>query len=337
MIISKTPFRMSFFGGGTDMPAFFNEHGGAVISTTFDKYCYVNVRHLPPFMPYYSELVYSRIERVDHIDDIEHPAIREAMRMLDIHEIRLTYEGDLPARTGLGTSSTFAVGMLHAFYALKGKYADKRKLAEDAIILERERCKESGGWQDQIAAAYGGLNRIDFGDNSFKVSPIIIHPDRKKLLNDNLMLFFTGISRFSSEIQKDTMSQQHDKTRQLKELLSLVNDAQTILEDKHSDMNDFGRLLDHTWKLKRDTGSKISNNEIDDLYQRGLKAGALGGKLLGAGGGGFLLFYVEKDKQQHVINELDELMHVPFELENEGSTIIHYNPIVYIPRKEIKI
>ncbi len=337
MIISKTPFRMSFFGGGTDMPAFFNEHGGAVISTTFDKYCYVNVRHLPPFMPYYSELVYSRIERVNHIDEIEHPAIREAMRMLDIHEIRLTYEGDLPARTGLGTSSTFAVGMLHAFYALKGKYADKRKLAEDAIILERERCKESGGWQDQIAAAYGGLNRIDFGDNSFKVSPIIIHPDRKKLLNDNLMLFFTGISRFSSEIQKDTMSQQHDKTRQLKELLSLVNDAQTILEDKHSDMNDFGRLLDHTWKLKRDTGSKISNNEIDDLYQRGLKAGALGGKLLGAGGGGFLLFYVEKDKQQHIINELDELMHVPFELENEGSTIIHYNPIVYIPRKEIKI
>lgn len=337
MIISKTPFRMSFFGGGTDMPAFFNEHGGAVISTTFDKYCYVNVRHLPPFMPYYSELVYSRIERVNHIDDIEHPAIREAMRMLDIHEIRLTYEGDLPARTGLGTSSTFAVGMLHAFYALKGKYADKRKLAEDAIILERERCKESGGWQDQIAAAYGGLNRIDFGDNSFKVSPIIIHPDRKKLLNDNLMLFFTGISRFSSEIQKDTMNQQHDKTRQLKELLSLVNDAQSILEDKHSDMNDFGRLLDHTWKLKRDTGSKISNNEIDDLYQRGLKAGALGGKLLGAGGGGFLLFYVEKDKQQHVINELDELMHVPFELENEGSTIIHYNPIVYIPRKEIKI
>lgn len=337
MIISKTPFRMSFFGGGTDMPAFFNEHGGAVISTTFDKYCYVNVRHLPPFMPYYSELVYSRIERVNHIDEIEHPAIREAMRMLDIHEIRLTYEGDLPARTGLGTSSTFAVGMLHAFYALKGKYADKRKLAEDAIILERERCKESGGWQDQIAAAYGGLNRIDFGDNSFKVSPIIIHPDRKKLLNDNLMLFFTDISRFSSEIQKDTMSLQHDKTRQLKELLSLVNDAQTILEDKHSDMNDFGRLLDHTWKLKRDTGSKISNNEIDDLYQRGLKAGALGGKLLGAGGGGFLLFYVEKDKQQHVINELDELMHVPFELENEGSTIIHYNPIVYIPRKEIKI
>jgi D-glycero-alpha-D-manno-heptose-7-phosphate kinase len=337
MIISKTPFRMSFFGGGTDMPAFFNEHGGAVISTTFDKYCYVNVRHLPPFMPYYSELVYSRIERVNDIDEIEHPAIREAMRMLDIHEIRLTYEGDLPARTGLGTSSTFAVGMLHAFYALKGKYADKRKLAEDAIILERERCKESGGWQDQIAAAYGGLNRIDFGDNSFKVSPIIIHPDRKKLLNDNLMLFFTGISRFSSEIQKDTMSQQHDKTRQLKELLSLVNDAQTILEDKHSDMNDFGRLLDHTWKLKRDTGSKISNNEIDDLYQRGLKAGALGGKLLGAGGGGFLLFYVEKDKQQHIINELDELMHVPFELENEGSTIIHYNPIVYIPRKEIKI
>lgn len=337
MIITKTPFRMSFFGGGTDIPSFFNEHKGSVISTTFDKYCYVNVRHLPPFMPYYSELVYSRFERVNHIDEIEHPAIREAMRMLDIHEIRLTYEGDLPARTGLGTSSTFAVGMLNAFYALKGKYVGKKKLAEDAIYLERELCQESGGWQDQIAAAYGGLNRIDFEAGDFKVTPIIIHPDKKKLLDDHLMLFFTGVSRLSMEIQKDTLSHQQDKTAQLKEMLSLVSDAQKILEDKHADINDFGRLLDHTWKLKRKTGGKISNNAIDDLYERGLKAGALGGKLLGAGGGGFLLFYVEKEKQQHVMDALSELMHVPFRFETEGSTVIHYNPIVYIPRKEIKI
>lgn len=337
MIITKTPFRMSFFGGGTDMPSFFNEHGGAVISTTFDKFCYVNVRHLPPFMPYYSELVYSKFERVNHINEIEHPTIREAMRMLDIHEIRLTYEGDLPARTGLGTSSTFAVGMLNAFYALKGKSVGKRKLAEDAITLERDICNESGGWQDQIAAAYGGLNRIDFEAGSFKVSPVIIHPDRKKILDENLMLFYTGVSRFSAEIQKDTISHQKDKTAQLMEMLDLVSEAQVILEDKHADMNDFGRLLDHTWKLKRHTGGKISNSAIDDLYQRGLKAGALGGKLLGAGGGGFLLFYVEKDKQQNVIKALDELMHVPFSFENEGSTVIHYNPIVYIPRKEIKI
>lgn len=287
---------MSFFGGGTDMPSFFNEFGGSVISSTFDKYAYVNVRHLPPFMPYYSELCYSRFERVNSIDDIEHPAIREAMRMLDIHEIRLTYEGDLPARTGLGTSSTFAVGMLNAFYALKGKQVGKRKLAEDAIYLERELCRENGGWQDQIAAAFGGLNRIDFADNQFKVTPIIIHPDRKKLLNDSLMLFYTGVTRFSSEVQKDTMSNQQDKIAQLKEMLSLVDEAQAILENKHSNFNDFGRLLDHTWRLKRNTGGKISNGSIDELYARGLKAGALGGKLLGAGGGGFLLFYIEPDK-----------------------------------------
>ena len=337
MIITKTPFRMSFFGGGTDMPSFFNEYGGAVISTTFDKYAYVNVRHLPPFMPYYTELCYSRFERVNNVDEIEHPAIREAMRMLDIHEIRLTYEGDLPARTGLGTSSTFAVGMLNAFYALKGKYVGKRKLAEDAIYLERELCKESGGWQDQIAAAFGGLNRIDFANNQFKVTPIIIHPDKKKILNDSLMLFFTGVSRFSSEVQKDTMSNQEGKLAQLKEMLSLVNDAQNILESKHSDLNDFGRLLHHTWELKRKTGGKITNGSIDALYERGLKAGALGGKLLGAGGGGFLLFYIEPDKRENLLKELDELMHVPFHFEDEGTSVVHYNPIVYIPRKEIHL
>ncbi len=318
------------------MPSFFNEYGGAVISTTFDKYAYVNVRHLPPFMPYYSELVYSKFERVNNIDEIVHPLIREAMRMLDIHEIRLTYEGDLPARTGLGTSSTFAVGMLNAFNALKGKYVGKRQLAEDAICLERELCKESGGWQDQIAAAFGGLNRIDFENNQFKVSPIIIHPDRKNLLNGSLMLFFTGVSRFSSEIQKDTMANQDEKLSQMKEMLSLVDDAQKILENKHSDLNDFGRLLHHTWELKRKTGSKITNESIDALYERGLKAGALGGKLLGAGGGGFLLFYIEPDKRENLMKELDELVHVPFLFENEGTSVIYYNPITYIPRKEIK-
>ena len=337
MIITKTPFRISFFGGGTDMPSFFNEYGGAVISTTFDKYAYVNVRHLPPFMPYYTELCYSRFERVNDVNEIEHPAIREAMRMLDIHEIRLTYEGDLPARTGLGTSSTFAVGMLNAFYSLKGKYVGKRKLAEDAIFLERELCKESGGWQDQIAAAFGGLNRIDFSNNQFKVTPIIIHPEKKKQLNDSLMLFFTGISRFSSDVQKDTMSNQDKKLAQLKEMLSLVDDAQSILESKHSDLNEFGRLLDHTWRLKRDTGGKISNNSIDALYERGLKAGALGGKLLGAGGGGFLLFYIEPDKKEALLKEFDELMHVPFKFEDEGTSVVHYNPIVYIPRKELNL
>lgn len=328
---------MSFFGGGTDMPSFFNENGGAVISTTFDKYCYVNVRHLPPFMPYFSELVYSKIERVNDIDDIVHPLIRECMRLHDIHEIRLTYEGDLPARTGLGTSSTFAVGMLNAFCALKGKMMSKAQLAQEAIYVEREILKEHGGWQDQVAAAFGGFNRIDFKDNQFKVSPIVIHPDRKTQLDKSLMLFYTGVTRFSSDVQKDTFAKPEDKKAQLKEMLSLVDDAQAILEDKNTDLNDFGRMLDHTWKLKRGTGSKVSNGSIDELYERGIKAGALGGKLLGAGGGGFLLFYVEPDKQQNVINALDDLMHVPFNFENEGTSIVYYNPIVYIPRKEIKL
>lgn len=337
MIITKTPFRMSFFGGGTDMPAFFNEHTGAVISTTFDKYCYVNVRHLPPFMPYISELVYSKFERVNSIDEIVHPLIRECMRLHDIHEIRLTYEGDLPARTGLGTSSTFAVGMLNAFCALKGKMRSKHQLAEEAIHVERDILHEHGGWQDQVAAAYGGLNRIDFSEGQFKVTPIIIHPDRKKELDDNLMLFYTGVQRFSSEIQADTFAKPADKTKQLLDMLALVDDAQAILTNKDTSLNEFGKLLDYTWKLKRGTGNKVSNNSIDELYDKGIKAGALGGKLLGAGGGGFLLYYVEKDKQENVLKALDELMHVPFQFESEGSSVIHYNPIVYIPRKEIKI
>ncbi len=334
MIITKTPFRMSFFGGGTDMPQFFNEHGGAVISTTFDKYCYVNVRHLPPFFDYYSELNYAKIERVRQIDEIQHPAIREAMRMLDMHDIRLTYEADLPARTGLGTSSSFAVGMLNAFYALKGKYADKQKLADEAIYLERVLCNEAGGWQDQIAASYGGLNRINFKENHYEVSPIIIHPDRKKQLDDNLMLFFTGFTRFSSEIQQSTKQTMKDKTAQLKEMLSLVDDAEHVLVDKSADLNDFGRLLDHSWRLKKQTGSKISTGSIDELYEKGLQAGALGGKLLGAGGGGFLLFYVEQDKQPAVLKAMHRLMHVPFQFENEGTRIAYYAPETYIPRGE---
>lgn len=333
MIITKTPFRMSFFGGGTDIPSFFNEYGGSVISTTFDKFCYVNVRHLPPFMPYMSELVHSKIERVNDFEEIEHPLIREAMRLHDIHEIRLTYEGDLPARTGLGTSSTFAVGMLNAFCALKGKYMSKEMLAKEAIMLERNILKEKGGWQDQIAAAYGGLNRIDFKEGKFNVRPVIINPERKKKLDENLMLFYTGIQRFSSDIQANTFAKPKDKTKELLDMLALVDEAEKVLVDKNVDLNEFGRLLDLTWKLKRGTGNKVSSSSIDSIYDRAIKAGAIGGKLLGAGGGGFLLFYVEKDKQDAVKSALEELMVVPFSFEDEGATIIHYNPIVYIPRK----
>lgn len=335
MIITKTPFRMSFFGGGTDMPEFFNEHGGAVISTTFDKYCYVNVRHMPPFHPYISELVHNRFERVNNIDEIEHPLIRECMRLHDIHEIRLTYEGDLPARSGLGTSSTFAVGMLNAFCALKGKMMSHRNLAKEAIYVERNVLKEHGGWQDQVAAAYGGLNRIDFHNNEFSVHPIIIHPERKRELNENLLLFYTGVQRFSSDIQADTFAKPVDKTKQLLDMLALVDEAEKILTNKDTSLNEFGTLLDTTWKLKRGTGAKVSNGPIDELYDIAIKAGALGGKLLGAGGGGFLLFYCEKEKQQSLIHALDKLMIVPFNFENNGAQVLYYAPTEYSPRKEI--
>ena len=327
MIITQTPFRMSFFGGGTDMESFFREHGGAVISTTFDKYCYVNVRHLPCFFEYSTELSYSRIERVTELDDIEHPAIRNAMKMLDMHEIRLTYEADLPARSGLGTSSSFAVGMLNAFYALKGKYADKKKLADETIYLERVLCNEAGGWQDQIAASYGGLNRINFNkDGTYDVCPVIIHPNRKNSLNDNLLMFFTGFTRLSSEMQQKNKVGYEEHIEQLKQMLELVDEAERILVDDNEDLDDFGRLLDKTWRLKRQTGGAITTNSIDELYERGIRAGALGGKLLGAGGGGFLVFYVQPDKKAAVMDMMKELLYVPFRFEDGGTRVIHYTP-----------
>ena len=335
MIITKTPFRMSFFGGGTDMESFFIKHGGAVLSTTFDKYCYVNVRHLPRFFDYSTELSYSRTERVTSIEDIEHPAVRNAMKMLDMHEIRLTYEADLPARSGLGTSSSFAVGMLNAFYALKGKYADKRKLADEAIYLERVLCEEAGGWQDQIAASFGGFNRINFNtDGTYDVLPVIISPERKKNLNDNLMMFFTGFTRFSSDVQKanaGTKETQEAKEKRYLEMLSLVDKAEQILTDQNTDLDNFGRLLDYTWKLKKQTGSAVSTNSIDALYEKGIQAGALGGKLLGAGGGGFLVFYVQPEYQEAVKEAMKKLMYIPFRFEDGGTRVIHHTPEAYEP------
>lgn len=333
MIITKTPFRMSFFGGGTDMEDYFKEHGGAVISTTFDKYCYVNVRHLPRFFDYTTELSYSTIERVNSVDEIHHPAVRNAMKMLNMHELRLTYEGDLPARSGLGTSSSFAVGMLNAFYALKGKYVDKKRLADEAIYLERVLCGEAGGWQDQIAVAYGGLNRIDFGEHGYAVRPIIISSERKARLNNNLLMFFTGFTRFSSSVQKSNHLLAEEKLAQLKEMHSLVDVAESILVDRESDLNEFGRLLDHTWRLKRQTGSAVSTDDIDEVYQRGIAAGALGGKLLGAGGGGFFVFYVEPEHREAVKMALGDLLYVPFKFEENGTRVVHYSPETYIPLK----
>lgn len=326
MIITKTPFRMSFFGGGTDMPEFFNQNKGSVISTTFDKYAYVTVRHLPRFFDHSTEIKYSKIERVSRLDDIVHPMVRNAMKMLDMHELYISYDADLPGKTGLGTSSTFAVGLLNAFYCLKGKHVSKKQLADDAIHLERVLCDESGGWQDQIAASFGGFNRIDFDENEYTVSPVIISPERKKELDDNLMLFFTGFTRFSAEIQQSTKSSIQDKQKQLLKMLELVDEAQEILENKNRDLDDFGKLLDKTWKLKRQIGKEISKDFIDKLYDKGIKAGAIGGKLLGAGGGGFLLFYVKKEKQEDVRKALSNLMEVPFNFEDGGTRVIYYSP-----------
>lgn len=334
MIITKTPFRMSFFGGGTDMEDYFKEYGGAVISTTFDKYCYVNVRHLPRFFDYTNEISYSKTERVKAVDEIQHPAVRNAMKMLDMHELRLTYEADLPARSGLGTSSSFAVGMLNAFYSLKGKFADKRKLADEAIYLERVLCNESGGWQDQIAASFGGLNRINFSKDGYEVVPIIISPERKKQLNHNLLMFFTGFTRFSSDIQKtNSITSSAEKINRLHEMYKLVDQAEAVLQDSHSDLDDFGRLLDYTWQLKKTTGEKISTSSIDKLYEEGVKAGALGGKLLGAGGGGFLVFYVQPDKKEAVKKVMKDLLYIPFEFENSGTKIIYYSPETFEKRE----
>ncbi|MBR2712262.1 MAG: kinase [Bacilli bacterium] len=335
MIITKTPFRMSFFGGGTDMEEYFKKYKGAVLSTTIDKYCYVNVRHLPRFFDYSTELSYAKTEKVKSVDEIEHPLIRNAMKMLDMHELRLTYEADLPARSGLGTSSSFAVGMLLAFYALKGKYADKKKLADEAIYLERVLCDEAGGYQDQIAASFGGLNKIEFDENGYRVKPIIISPERKKQLNNNLMMFFTGFTRFSSEVQKvNNQTSFEEKKDKLEKMYNMVDKAEQILCDKNKDLDDFGRLLDESWRLKKQTGKGISTSNIDELYDRGIKAGALGGKLLGAGGGGFLVFYVQPEKQKSVRKAMKDLMYIPFEFENEGATIIHYSPETYEPREE---
>lgn len=334
MIITKTPFRMSFFGGGTDMEDYFRENQGAVLSTTFDKYCYVTVRHLPRFFDYSTELSYSKIERVTDVNDIQHPAVREAMKMLNMQEIRMTYEADLPARSGLGTSSSFAVGLLNALYALEGKFADKKKLADEAIYLERVLCKEAGGWQDQIAASYGGFNRINFDANGYEVLPIIISPERKKILNQNLMMFFTGFTRFSSDVQKaNASSSVGDKNAMLREMYQLVDEAEKILVEKERNLDDFGKLLDETWKLKRQTGGAVSTDGIDCLYQKGIEAGALGGKLLGAGGGGFLVFYVQPDKREALAKAMGELMNIPFEFENGGTRVIHYTPETYEKQK----
>ena len=325
MIISQTPMRMSFFGGGTDFPEFFGVHGGAVISTTFEKYCHVNVRPLPELFDYKTYLAYAQIEKVNSVDEIRHPAIRNAMKWLGLERICLNYDADLPSKTGLGTSSAFSVGMLNAFYTMLGVSKTKRELADDAIYLERTLCNEDGGIQDQIASAFGGFNRIDFSENGYTVKPLNISPERKETLNGNLMMFFTGLSRFSFQIQKTTKTVLGQRTDQLLRMLDMVDLAEKILTDPEKPLDDFGLLLNETWRLKRSISSEISTDLIDTLYKKATDAGALGGKLLGAGGGGCLLFYVNEENQDAVRAALSDMLEIKFKFENEGTRIICNN------------
>ncbi len=322
MIISKTPVRMSFFGGGTDFPEFFNRHHGAVISTTIDKYCHVNVRELPGLFEYKTYLSYAQIEKVNSTDEIRHPAIRNAMKWLELENICLNYDADIPAKTGLGTSSAFSVGMLNAFYTMQGIEKSKRELADGAIYLERTLCDEDGGIQDQIASAFGGFNRIDFSADGYTVTPVEFAEGKKQQLNENLMLFFTGLSRFSFQVQKSTKKLLDKNTDRLISIYKMVDEAEDILRNPNRSLDDFGLLLNETWIQKRGINSEISTDYIDISYQKAIDAGALGGKLLGAGGGGCLLFYVTPDKQAAVRNALNEMHEVKFKFENEGTKII---------------
>ncbi len=313
---------MSFFGGGTDFPEFYREHGGAVISTTFDKYCHVNVRELPDLFGYKTQLSYAQTERVNSVDEIKHPAIRNAMKWLGLERIALNYDADVPSKTGLGTSSSFSVGMLNAFYTMQGISKTRRELADDAIYLERVLCGEAGGIQDQIAAAFGGFNRIDFSADGYTVRPLEIPDERKQRLNSNLLMFFTGLSRYSFEIQETTREAMSRKKTELTEMLKMVDAAEKILIDPKCSLGDFGRLLNETWLLKRSISSKISTDYIDECYEKAMNAGALGGKLLGAGGGGCLLFYVPEENHESVRRVFSGMHEVRFRFENDGTQII---------------
>ena len=328
MIFTQTPFRLSFFGGGTDYLPFFMEHGGSVLSTTINKYCYVAMRRLPPFFDYHTSVKYSKTEHVRKTEDIEHPLVRNCMLYTGVHNLNIAYDADLPAHSGTGSSSSFAVGLLQSMYAMKGQFSDKRKLAEDAVHVERVLCNESGGWQDQIAAAYGGLNRIDFDSTGFHINPIIITKSRKEDLQGRLMMFFTGISRISAVVAVEQTAAIKDKTAELIEMKKIVDTAEQILVNG-DDINEFGRLLDYTWQIKRSLTNSISTDYIDDIYATAKKAGALGGKLMGAGGGGFVVLFAEPEKQTAIRKALHNLVYVPFEFESDGSRIVYYHSDEY--------
>jgi D-glycero-alpha-D-manno-heptose-7-phosphate kinase len=325
MIITRTPLRISFFGGGTDYPAWFQEHGGAVLSTTIDKYLYLHCRYLPPFFDFHSRIVWSRIEAVQKHSEIVHPAIRGVLEWMKIDEgVEIHHHGDLPARTGLGSSSAFTVGLLHALHALRGELVSKRTLAEQAIFVEQKVLRENVGVQDQIESAFGGLNRIDIRqDGSFEVAPVVVPGNRLAELQQHLLLIYTGLSRTASEIAAEQVSTMHQKETELKAMRSMVDQGQSILVGKGS-LLEFGRLLHEGWELKRTLSSKIAPAVINEVYDLARNAGATGGKLLGAGGGGFMLLFVEPERRAAVVRALGKLLVVPFQFERAGTQIVLY-------------
>ena len=328
MIISRTPFRVSFFGGGTDYPAWYREHGGAVLSTAIDKYCYISVRELPPFFDHRFRIVYSLVENVKEVREIAHPAARAVLETMRVTKgLEIHHDGDLPARSGVGSSSAFTVGLICAIHALEGRHVSKEALADEAIHVEQEVLREAVGVQDQISAAFGGFNHITFRqDGVYQVSPMILAPDRLTALQDHLMLFFTGISRTAAEIAQSQIDNLGNRGAELQTMAQMVDRAIDILLSPTSDLVDFGRLLGESWSLKRTLSDRVSNSTIDACYDAALAAGAVGGKLLGAGGGGFMLLFVRPEHQTRVREALKTLIRVPFKFDMSGSRVVLYQP-----------
>ncbi|MFC1809667.1 kinase [Candidatus Omnitrophota bacterium] len=327
MIISRTPFRISFFGGGTDYPLWYKERGGCVLATTINKYCYITCRFLPPFFEHTSRIIYSKMEHVKTIDEIDHPSVRECLRFLNIDRgVEIHHDGDLPARAGLGSSSSFTVGLLHTLHALKGSMPTKRQLALDAIHVEQEMIQENVGSQDQVLASFGGFNLIEFNkDKKIDVKPVTISLQRAQEFQNHLLLFFTGFSRNSSEVAADQVKRISSNKKELEKMQELVKEALTILNSNES-LAKFGKLLHENWLLKKSLSSEITTPQIEEVYDVARNAGALGGKVLGAGGGGFMLFFAEPEKHVFIREKLKDLLYVPFRFENLGSQIIFYGP-----------
>jgi D-glycero-alpha-D-manno-heptose-7-phosphate kinase len=328
MIITSTPLRISFFGGGTDYPAWYREHGGAVLATTIDKRCYITCRRLPPFFEYHSRVSYSKVENVRKNDVIEHPSVRACLQFLGIEEgVEIQHVADLPARTGLGTSSAFTVGLLLGLYALKEKMCDKQTLAAEAIHIEQELLQEAVGAQDQVSAAYGGFNHINFlPDGSIDVKRVLTTQSRLAELEQHLALYFTGFARTASEVAQEQVKVTHQRKTELEAMLQCVQEAETIIRSTSRSLDEFGRLLHESWQIKRTLTQKITNPAIDEIYEAGLSAGALGGKLLGAGGGGFMLFYVPPERREALRTRLKKLLCVPFAFSTKGSQVVVYEP-----------